>query len=193
MTFTLSLYVYRFISAITLLGTPAEVYSKGENSFTDSCRMKLCCALSVILRQCLQIIYRVYFLFLIWNPGSLYWMIGIAYIFVMAAAAFIYLPVFYDLQLTSAYEVSTCLLLTFKVFKIFIKMSLRRKIYIWLSPQLLDLQDSGSCFCKNHRRVLYLKWYGYIQPVWWHHNCNCNPADFQILIGFKTIIVLLYQ
>ncbi|ODN03398.1 Sodium-coupled monocarboxylate transporter 2 [Orchesella cincta] len=53
-----------FISAITLLGTPAEVYSK----------------------------------------GTLYWMIGISYIFVTAAAAFIYLPVFFDLQLTSAYE-----------------------------------------------------------------------------------------
>ncbi|CAL8148090.1 unnamed protein product [Orchesella dallaii] len=53
-----------FISAITLLGTPAEVYSK----------------------------------------GTMYWVIGISYIFVTAAAAFIYLPVFFDLQLTSAYE-----------------------------------------------------------------------------------------
>lgn len=37
--------------------------------------------------------------------GSMYWMIGVSYIFVMLSAAFIYLPVFFDLQLTSAYEV----------------------------------------------------------------------------------------
>ncbi|KAB7501272.1 Sodium-coupled monocarboxylate transporter 1 [Armadillidium nasatum] len=53
-----------FMSAITLLGTPSEVYSN----------------------------------------GFVYWLIGFSYPLVMPAAAYLYLPVFWDLQVTSAYE-----------------------------------------------------------------------------------------
>ncbi|XP_076359006.1 sodium-coupled monocarboxylate transporter 1-like [Tachypleus tridentatus] len=53
-----------FMSAITLLGTPAEVY----------------------------------------QYGTQYWMIIISYFFVIPLAAHLYLPVFYNLGLTSAYE-----------------------------------------------------------------------------------------
>ncbi|KAK2709374.1 hypothetical protein QYM36_013141 [Artemia franciscana] len=53
-----------FMSAITLLGTPAEIY-----------------------------LY-----------GTMYWIIGLSYLLVMPAAAYLYLPIFYKLQLTSAYE-----------------------------------------------------------------------------------------
>ncbi|CAG7836014.1 unnamed protein product [Allacma fusca] len=53
-----------FMSAITLLGTPAEMY----------------------------------------QYGTQYWVIAISYFFVMASAAYLYLPVFFKLQVTSAYE-----------------------------------------------------------------------------------------
>ncbi|KAK8751797.1 hypothetical protein OTU49_010357 [Cherax quadricarinatus] len=53
-----------FMSAITLLGTPSEVY----------------------------------------QFGFIYWLIGFSYILVMPAAAHLYFPVFYKLQVTSAYE-----------------------------------------------------------------------------------------
>jgi sodium-coupled monocarboxylate transporter 8/12 len=53
------------MSAITLLGTPAEIY----------------------------------------QYGSMYWFIGVSYFLVIPAAAYLYLPVFYGLELTSAYEV----------------------------------------------------------------------------------------
>ncbi|XP_033113679.1 sodium-coupled monocarboxylate transporter 1-like [Anneissia japonica] len=56
--------VASFISAITVLGTPAENY--------------------------------VY--------GCMYWMFGFAYIFTGLASAYFYLPVFYNLEVTSAYE-----------------------------------------------------------------------------------------
>ncbi|CAG5123375.1 unnamed protein product, partial [Candidula unifasciata] len=54
-----------FMSAITLLGTPAEMY----------------------------------------NFTTMYWWIGVSYFFVMAAASHIYIPVFYNLRVTSAYEI----------------------------------------------------------------------------------------
>lgn len=53
-----------FMSAITLLGTPAEIY----------------------------------------QYGTQYWIINVAYILVMPATAFCYLPVYYNLNVTSAYE-----------------------------------------------------------------------------------------
>ncbi|XP_045030203.1 sodium-coupled monocarboxylate transporter 1 isoform X2 [Daphnia magna] len=53
-----------FMSAITLLGTPAEVY----------------------------------------QFGTMYWLIGISYFIVMPATNYLYLPIFYNLQVTSAYE-----------------------------------------------------------------------------------------
>lgn len=53
-----------FMSAITLLGTPSEVY----------------------------------------QFGFLYWLIGWSYFLVMPAAAYLYFPVFHELQVTSAYE-----------------------------------------------------------------------------------------
>ncbi|KAK7084762.1 hypothetical protein SK128_014013, partial [Halocaridina rubra] len=53
-----------FMSAITLLGTPSEVY----------------------------------------QFGFLYWLVGFSYIAVMPAAAYLYFPVFWELQVTSAYE-----------------------------------------------------------------------------------------
>ncbi|XP_054710071.1 sodium-coupled monocarboxylate transporter 2-like [Uloborus diversus] len=53
-----------FMSAITLLGTPAEIY----------------------------------------NYGTQYIMINIAFCFVVPSTAYLYLPVFYNLQVTSAYE-----------------------------------------------------------------------------------------
>lgn len=55
-----------FMSAITLLGTPAEMY----------------------------------------NYTTMYWWIGGGYLLVIAGAAHIYIPVFYRLGVTSAYEVS---------------------------------------------------------------------------------------
>lgn len=54
-----------FMSAITLLGTPAEVY----------------------------------------QFGTMYWLIGVSYFIVMPATNYLYLPIFYRLQVTSAYEV----------------------------------------------------------------------------------------
>ena len=54
-----------FMSAITLLGTPAEMY----------------------------------------NYTTMYWYIGLGYLFVVAGAAHIFIPVFYRLRVTSAYEV----------------------------------------------------------------------------------------
>ena len=56
-----------FMSAITLLGTPAEMY----------------------------------------NYTTMYWYIGLGYLFVVAGAAHIFIPVFYRLRVTSAYEVRT--------------------------------------------------------------------------------------
>lgn len=53
-----------FMSAITLLGTPAEMY----------------------------------------NFTTMYWYIGISYFFTMFMAAHIYIPIFYNLGITSAYE-----------------------------------------------------------------------------------------
>lgn len=53
-----------FMSAITLLGTPSEVYQN----------------------------------------GFVYWLIGFSYILVMPATAYLYLPVFWDMQVTSAYQ-----------------------------------------------------------------------------------------
>jgi len=53
-----------FMSAITLLGTPAEVYQNGTQ----------------------------------------YWMIGISYFLVMPAAAYLYMPIFFNLRVISAYE-----------------------------------------------------------------------------------------
>lgn len=55
-----------FMSAITLLGTPAEMY----------------------------------------NYGTMYFWIGLSYLFVVFGAAHVYIPVFYNLNVTSAYEVS---------------------------------------------------------------------------------------
>ncbi|XP_067122328.1 sodium-coupled monocarboxylate transporter 1-like [Centruroides vittatus] len=53
-----------FMSAITLLGTPAEIY----------------------------------------QYGTQYWIINLAFIIVMPATAYCYLPVYYNLNITSAYE-----------------------------------------------------------------------------------------
>ncbi|XP_067673778.1 sodium-dependent multivitamin transporter-like [Haliotis asinina] len=53
-----------FMSAITLLGTPAEMY----------------------------------------NFTTVYWWIGVSYFFVIAASAHIFIPIFYNLKVTSAYE-----------------------------------------------------------------------------------------
>ena len=58
--------VASFMSAITVLGAPAEVY-----------------------------LY-----------GSMYWWFAISYTVVGIAVAYIYMPLFYNLQITSAYEVS---------------------------------------------------------------------------------------
>ena len=55
-----------FMSAITLLGTPAEMY----------------------------------------NFGTIYWWIGLSYAGAVGMAAHIYVPVFYNLGLTSCYEVT---------------------------------------------------------------------------------------
>ena len=55
-----------FMSAITLLGTPAEMY----------------------------------------NYTTMYWYIGLGYLLVVAVAAHIFIPIFYKLRVTSAYEVS---------------------------------------------------------------------------------------
>lgn len=54
-----------FLSAITLMGNPAEIY----------------------------------------NYGTQFLMIGVSYLLVMPAAAHLYIPIFYNLNLTSAYEV----------------------------------------------------------------------------------------
>lgn len=56
--------VASFMSAITLLGTPSEVY----------------------------------------QHGTVYWLIGFSYFLVMPSAAYLYLPVFQRLDVTSAYE-----------------------------------------------------------------------------------------
>ncbi|XP_033096745.1 sodium-coupled monocarboxylate transporter 1-like [Anneissia japonica] len=53
-----------FMSAITVLGTPAEIY----------------------------------------NYGTMFWWFGLTYLFVCLGAAHLFLPIFYKLQLTSAYE-----------------------------------------------------------------------------------------
>lgn len=55
-----------FMSAITLLGAPAEMY----------------------------------------NFTTMYFWIGLSYFFVVAGAAHIFIPIFYNLKVTSAYEVS---------------------------------------------------------------------------------------
>ena len=55
-----------FMSAITVLGVPAEIY--------------------------------VF--------GSQYWMLWVAYAIAMPTAAYVFIPVFYNLQLTSVFEVS---------------------------------------------------------------------------------------
>lgn len=55
-----------FMSAVTLLGTPAEMY----------------------------------------NYTTMYWWIGLGYLLVIAGASHIYIPVFWNLGVTSAYEVS---------------------------------------------------------------------------------------
>ena len=54
-----------FMSAITLLGTPAEI-----------------------------VIY-----------GTQYWMIAVSYVIVMPLAAYVFIPIFYKLELTSIFEV----------------------------------------------------------------------------------------
>ena len=54
-----------FMSAITLLGTPAEMY----------------------------------------NYTTMYWYIGLGYLLVVATAAHLFIPVFYRMRVTSAYEV----------------------------------------------------------------------------------------
>jgi len=61
---TLSLLA-TFMSAITLLGTPAEI---------------------------------------VFN-GSQYWIISISYCFVIPLAAYVFIPIFYNLELTSVFEV----------------------------------------------------------------------------------------
>jgi len=58
-------FPYSFLSAVTLLGTPTEMY-----------------------------LY-----------GTQYWVIALSFILVMASSAYLYMPVFYELQVTSAYEV----------------------------------------------------------------------------------------
>lgn len=57
--------VASFMSAITVLGTPAEVY----------------------------------------NYGTMYWWFGLSYAVVSLAVAYIYMPMFYKLGITSVYEV----------------------------------------------------------------------------------------
>ena len=57
-----------FMSAITLMGNPAEIY----------------------------------------NYGTQFFVIGLSYSLVIPAAAHFYIPIFYNLNLTSAYEVSSC-------------------------------------------------------------------------------------
>lgn len=61
-----------FMSAITLLGTPGEMY----------------------------------------NYTTMYWYIGLSYFFVVFGAAHVFLPIFYSLKVTSAYEVGTLDLLS---------------------------------------------------------------------------------
>jgi sodium-coupled monocarboxylate transporter 8/12 len=38
--------------------------------------------------------------------GSMYWFIGVSYFIVIPSAAYLYLPVFFNLNITSAYEVN---------------------------------------------------------------------------------------
>ena len=61
--------VASFMSAITLLGSPAEMY----------------------------------------NYSTMFWWIGLSYVFVAYGAAHIYIPIFYNLKVTSLYEVSAIL------------------------------------------------------------------------------------
>lgn len=42
--------------------------------------------------------------------GTLYWLVCVAIVFVALAANYIYLPVFYELQLTSTYEVCSTMI-----------------------------------------------------------------------------------
>lgn len=57
--------VASFMSAITVLGTPAEIY----------------------------------------NYGTMFWWFGLSYAIVSLLVAYVYMPVFYKLQITSVYEV----------------------------------------------------------------------------------------
>jgi len=65
-----------FMSAITLLGTPAEM-----------------------------VVY-----------GTQYWMISISFFFVIPLAAYVFIPVFYRLELTSVFEVTISTSLIFVIF-----------------------------------------------------------------------------
>ena len=64
-----------FISAIALIGYPAEMY----------------------------------------QFGTMYWLITLAFFLVMPATNYLYLPIFYRLQVTSAYEVETLIKFSFKI------------------------------------------------------------------------------
>ena len=57
--------VASFMSAVTVLGTPAEVY----------------------------------------NYGTMFWWFGLSYTIVSLLVAFVYMPIFYNLKITSVYEV----------------------------------------------------------------------------------------
>lgn len=62
---SLHVVFHSFMSAITLLGTPAEIY----------------------------------------QFGTMYWLVVVSYILVMPATNYLYMPIFYKLQVTSVYEV----------------------------------------------------------------------------------------
>lgn len=82
--------VYSFISAVTLLGNPVEVYYYGLVYIYFSASF-IPMTLAVSLRQILKVLY--------------FYRLWLSHYGLLFKVAYLYVPVFFQLQLTSGYEV----------------------------------------------------------------------------------------
>ena len=88
-----------FISAITLLGTPSEMYETISIFRTFNIKLR------IILGKIIEL-HDLFHLYIFrYMHGTQYWVIGLSYPFVLAATAHLYLPVYHKFKFNgSAHE-----------------------------------------------------------------------------------------
>ncbi|XP_064613869.1 sodium-dependent multivitamin transporter-like [Liolophura sinensis] len=149
---SLSLFA-SFMSAITILGTPSEIY----------------------------------------KYGTQYWWIALSYVITMPAAAYIYIPIFYNLKVTSAYEYLEIRfnkgLRVAGVIVFMIQMLIYMSIVLYAPSLALEAVTGfsvwGSVFSVGIVCTFYTTLGGMKAVLW--------TDSFQVIMMFMSILAVLIQ